>query len=168
MLWVMVWVMLWVMVWVMLWVVAVDFRLRCDRSLFQRLVFPSVHPMADARVRTCFGTESNVNGRERGRDNKRRRRKEGRQFNRHSLEFNRPWGIAFDRKHQKIIVFDRENHRVQYFNRPDLKHLASVGSKGNQKSQFNIPTGEAPHKNSITPSTTAGYCGTIRAHFWHP
>ncbi len=56
-------------------------------------------------------------------------------------QFNRPWSIAFDRKHQKIVVSDGYNHRVQYFNQSDLKHLASVGSKGNQKGQFNYPRG---------------------------
>ena len=57
-------------------------------------------------------------------------------------------GIAFDRRHQKIIVSDSHNHRLQYFNRADLKHLSSVGNQGNQKGQFNYPSGLC-----IQPST---------------
>jgi DNA-binding beta-propeller fold protein YncE len=56
-------------------------------------------------------------------------------------QFKYPWGIAFDRKHQKIVVSDGDNHRVQYFNRSDLKHLASVGSQGNQKGKFKTTRG---------------------------
>ena len=56
-------------------------------------------------------------------------------------EFNRPWGITFDSKNQRVIVSDQCNHRLQFFNRHDLTHLLSVGSKGTNLGQFNYPAG---------------------------
>ena len=63
-------------------------------------------------------------------------------------EFNRPWGIIFDSKNQRIIVSDRGNHRLQFFNQHDLTHHLTVGSKGTNLDQFNTP-----HGLCIQPST---------------
>ena len=56
-------------------------------------------------------------------------------------EFNFPEGITFDSKNQRVIVSDRDNHRLRMFNRHDLTHHLSVGSKGTNLGQFNYPSG---------------------------
>ena len=38
-----------------------------------------------------------------------------------------------------MIVSDGENHRLQFFNRHDMTHLLSIGSKGTNLGQLNSP-----------------------------
>ena len=56
------------------------------------------------------------------------------------LLFLWPWGVTFDSKNQQVIVSDC-NNRLQFFDRHDLTHLLSVGTKGTDLGQFKYPKG---------------------------
>ena len=56
-------------------------------------------------------------------------------------ELNHPWGIAFDSKNQHVIVSDKNNHRLQSFDRQHLTHHSTVGSYGSNLGQLDSPSG---------------------------
>ena len=62
--------------------------------------------------------------------------------------FNSPWGVSVNSERNEIAVTDRMNHRVLIF-RSDGSFLRSFGSKGDQKGQFDEPTGIVFHNNNI-------------------
>jgi len=69
-------------------------------------------------------------------------------------ELNYPCGITFDPINQQIIVSDKDNHLLQFFNNNhDLSHLFTLGGpeEGNELGQFNYPHGLAiqPHTNHL-------------------
>lgn len=58
--------------------------------------------------------------------------------------FERPAGVAFDRRRQLLYVVDGSNgesmrHRVEVF-APDGRHLRTIGSRGDGPGQFNFPS----------------------------
>ena len=62
--------------------------------------------------------------------------------------FNSPWEGSVNRERNEIAVTDRMNHRVLIF-RSDGSFVRSFGSKGDQKGQFDEPTGIVFHNNNI-------------------
>lgn len=56
-------------------------------------------------------------------------------------QLNYPAGIAFDKANKCILVADRDNHRIQIFNRKTGKFVKKFGIPGIGDGQFNKPTG---------------------------
>ncbi|EDO33419.1 predicted protein, partial [Nematostella vectensis] len=61
---------------------------------------------------------------------------------RNSGEFNLPFGVAFDKKGNRLLVCDMTNQRIQVFN-PDGKFIMQFGKKGKKKGQLRCPLGLA-------------------------
>jgi DNA-binding beta-propeller fold protein YncE len=58
-------------------------------------------------------------------------------------QFNGPCGgVAFDGE-GNLVVCDSDNHRIQVFRYSDGTHLRSIGSRGPENGQFNVPFGIA-------------------------
>ncbi len=58
--------------------------------------------------------------------------------------FDRPSGLAFDRRRQLLYVVDGSNgssthHRVEVF-APDGRHLRTIGTRGSSPGEFNFPS----------------------------
>ncbi len=58
--------------------------------------------------------------------------------------FDRPAGIAFDRRRQLLYVVDGSNggsrrHRVEVF-APDGRHIRTIGTRGSNPGEFNFPS----------------------------
>ncbi|XP_032232491.1 E3 ubiquitin-protein ligase TRIM71 [Nematostella vectensis] len=56
-------------------------------------------------------------------------------------QLNYPAGVAFDKGNKNLIVADRDNHRVQLFNRKNGKLVKKFGVNGKTNGQFNRPNG---------------------------
>lgn len=56
-------------------------------------------------------------------------------------QLNYPAGITFDKSQKCLIVADRDNNRVQIFNRKSGKLVKKFGTYGSGNGQFNKPTG---------------------------
>ncbi len=54
-------------------------------------------------------------------------------------EFTRPAGIAFNVATQELVILDSKSHTVKFFDKAG-KLLRTIGEKGSEAGQFNIPT----------------------------
>jgi len=71
-----------------------------------------------------------------------------------NAHFFLPQGVAFDATHDRILVADAQNERVQIFDAATLAYVATIGTTGMQQTTnagFHLPTGVAydPVNNQI-------------------
>jgi hypothetical protein len=62
-------------------------------------------------------------------------------------QFKNPYGICMDKN--EVYVADSDNHRIQVFNKKDLKFLRKFGSYGQDDGQFNYPYGICMDQNEV-------------------
>ena len=56
-----------------------------------------------------------------------------------SLQFNRPSSVKHDKVFDRLIIVDKDNHRIQVLDRKTHTFLFSFGSKGTMHGKFNYP-----------------------------
>jgi len=62
-------------------------------------------------------------------------------------QFNNPNGIAIDHDHDRILVTDSGNHRVQSWSLSEQSFLSCIGHRGSRDLEFNKPQGIAIDKH---------------------
>jgi len=58
-------------------------------------------------------------------------------------QFEYPWSLAIDHDHDRILISDYANHRVQSWSLSDQSFLSSIGKQGSGDLEFNYPRGIA-------------------------
>jgi len=76
-------------------------------------------------------------------------------------QFHKPWGIAIDHDHDRILVVDTLNHRVQSWSLRNQSFLSSIGKQGTGDVEFLDPRGIAidNHHRRIVIADT--YCNRL-------
>jgi len=69
------------------------------------------------------------------------------EFGRQPGQFSYPGGVAIDHDHDRILVVDRGNHRVQSWSLSDQSLLSCIGKKGSRDRRFKYPQGIAIDKH---------------------
>jgi len=62
-------------------------------------------------------------------------------------QFSYPWGIAIDPDHDRILVVDTDNYRVQSWSLSDQSLLSCIGQRGSDDLEFEYPHGIAIDKH---------------------
>jgi len=62
-------------------------------------------------------------------------------------QFKKPGGIAIDHDHDRILITDTGNHRVQSWSLSDQSFLPCIGHRGSGDLEFNSPRGIAIDKH---------------------
>jgi len=62
-------------------------------------------------------------------------------------QFQYPWGLAIDHDHDRILVVDFNNHRVQSRSLSEQSFLSCIGHRGSGDLEFNSPQGIAIDKH---------------------
>ena len=58
-----------------------------------------------------------------------------------------PWGLAIDHDHDRILIVDRLNHRLQSWSLSEQSFLSSIGHRGSGDLEFSFPQGIAIDKH---------------------
>jgi len=61
--------------------------------------------------------------------------------------FYRPWSLAIDHDHDRILIVDQGNHRVQSWSLSEQSFLSCIGKKGSRDLEFDFPHGIAIDKH---------------------
>jgi len=62
-------------------------------------------------------------------------------------QFDYPWGLAIDHDHDRILIVDFNNHRVQSWSLSEQSFLSCIGHQGSRDLEFNYPQGIAIDKH---------------------
>jgi len=61
--------------------------------------------------------------------------------------FYRPWSLAIDHDHDRILIVDQANHRVQSWSLSEQSFLSCIGHRGSRDLEFMFPRGIAIDKH---------------------
>jgi len=62
-------------------------------------------------------------------------------------QFKHPWDLAIDHNHDRILITDSGNHRVQSWSLSEQSFLSCIGQEGSGDLEFNKPVGIAIDKH---------------------
>ena len=63
-------------------------------------------------------------------------------------QFEYPWDLAIDHNHDRILITDYGNHRVQSWSLSEQSFLSCIGQQGSRDLEFNNPRGIAIDKHN--------------------
>jgi len=62
-------------------------------------------------------------------------------------QFDYPWGLAIDHDHDRMLIVDFNNHRVQSWSLSEQSFLSCIGRRGSRDLEFHSPQGIAIDKH---------------------